>query len=171
MQGRGRMFWAGLLLSLACSGTPMPGGSTGTTTVPDAGPAGPFDITIASSPPIELPGVALWLDADFGVARDGTQVRAWTDRSGLGHVFEASGDPGPTKDHLAGHGALRFGGQSRMGLTSALEDQARAALTLGAQDFLVALVVRREGGGPEPTLFALDAPEATTPAAALELKP
>src|SRR5204863_5945633 len=102
-------------------------------TVPDAGPAGPFDITIASSPPIELGGTVLWLDANFGVARDGAQVRAWTDRSGVGLVFERDGasDPGPTSDRLAGQGALRFAGHARMGLSGTVEPPARAALTIG----------------------------------------
>src|SRR5688572_30897652 len=99
------MFWTarlGLLLVAACGGNATPGGPNETTMVPDAGPAGPFDITIASSPPIELPGTVLWLDANFGVARDGAQVRAWTDRSGLGHIFETAGEAGPTSDRLAG---------------------------------------------------------------------
>jgi hypothetical protein len=163
----------GLLLAAACSGKGGPGGPNETTMVPDSGPAGPFDITIASSPPIELPGTVLWLDADFGVARDGAQVRAWTDRSGLGHVVEreAVGDPGPTSDRLAGHGAVRFGGHVRMGLSRTVEDRARAALTIGAQDFLIALVLRHDGGGPEPTLFALAAPEAASPVVRLQLAP
>ena len=164
--------WGLLFLAAACSGS-SPGGSTGTTTVPDAGPAGPFDIAIASSPPIELGGTVLWLDANFGVARDGAQVRAWTDRSGLGHVFErdGAGDPGPTADRLAGHGALRFAGHSGMALAGTVEPPAHAALTIGARDFLLALVLHREPGGPGARLFALSAPEAPAPEALLQLQP
>jgi hypothetical protein len=160
-----------LLLAAACSGT-TPGDSKGTATLPDAGPTGPFDITIASSPPIELSGTVLWLDANFGVARDATQVRAWTDRSGLGLVFEreGAGDPGPTNDRLAGQGALRFAGHARMGLSGTVEAPARAALTIGPQDFLIALVLRRDAPGPEATLFALAAPETPTPLASLQVK-
>jgi hypothetical protein len=162
----------GLLLLAACSGTSAPGGPTGTTMVPDAGPAGPFDITIASSPPIELPGTVLWLDANFGVARDAAQVRAWTDRSGLGLIFEreGTGDPGPTGDRLSGHGALHFGGHARMTLSGTVEPPARAALTLGAQDFLIALLLRRDAGGPDPILFALVAPEVASPLVLLQVK-
>jgi hypothetical protein len=160
------------MFALACSAPGGPGGPTGTTMVPDSGPAGPFDITIASTPPIELPGTVLWLDADFGVARDGAQVRAWTDRSGFGHIFqrEAAGDPGPTTERLAGHGALHFGGHARMALSGAVEERARAALTIGSQDFLIALVVRPDRAG-DSTLFALAAPEAQAPVAMLRLQP
>jgi len=170
------MFWGarlGLLLAAACGGKAMPGGPTETTMVLDSGPAGPFDITIASSPPIELPGTVLWLDGDFGVARDGVQVRAWTDRSGLGHVFEreAISDSDPTSDRLAGHGALRFGGHARLALSRTVEDRARAALTLGTQDFLIAMVLRRDGGGPQPTLLALAELQAASPVALLQLNP
>jgi len=160
-----------------CSGGAQPSPPTRATAAGDAGPSGPFDITIASSPPIELPGVALWLDADFGVARDGAQVRAWTDRSGHGHVLlrEATTDPGPGTEHLAGHGALRFGGHSRMVLAESIEEQARAALTIGDEDFLVALVVRKDGGAANPTFFAL-APspagsDGDTPRALVSLEP
>lgn len=155
-QTRGAVWALALALAVGCSSSPQPIRPNATPT-PDAGPSGPFDITIASSPPIELAGVALWLDADYGVARDGAQVRAWTDRSGHGHVLvpESNGDGDPGSERLAGHGALRFGGGSRMVLAAATEEQARAALTIGDQDFLIALVVRKDGGRPDPTFFAL----------------
>jgi hypothetical protein len=168
--------WALVLLVLACGSNAQPTSPSNAPTT-DAGPAGPFDITIASSPPIDLPGTVLWLDADFGVAREGAQVRAWTDRSGHGHVLEreATTDPGPTADRLAGHGALRFGGHARMVLAADIEEQARAALTLGDQDFLIALVLRKEGGAADPIFFAL-APQALgaaagPPMALLSLQP
>src|SRR4051794_38093842 len=157
--------WALVLLVLACGSNAQPTSPSNAPTS-DAGPAGPFDITIASSPPIDLPGTVLWLDADYGVAREGAQVRAWTDRSGHGHVFEreAAADPSPSADRLAGHGALRFGGHARMVLAQTIEDQARSALTLGDQDFLIALVLRREGVATQPTFFALAPPDPTATA-------
>jgi hypothetical protein len=167
--------WVVALLVLACSSAPQPNSANNAPTT-DAGPSGPFDITIASSPPIDLPGTVLWLDADYGVARESAQVRAWTDRSGHGHVLEreAIDDAGPTTDRLAGHGALRFAGHSRMVLARTIEDQARTALTIGDQDFLIALVLRKDGGGPAPTFFALAPPDLTATAApttALSLQP
>jgi hypothetical protein len=166
--------WIVTLMVLGCSSSPQTA-SPNNASPTDAGAAGPFDITIASSPPIDLPGTVLWLDADYGVAREGAQVRAWTDRSGHGHVFEreAVADPSPSADRLAGHGALRFGGHARMVLAQTIEDQARSALTLGDQDFLIALVLRREGVATQPTFFALAPPDptATAPMALLSLEP
>jgi hypothetical protein len=149
--------WLLALAALGCSGGGMPASPNNAPTT-DAGPSGPFDITIASSPPIDLPGTVLWLDADYGVAREGTQVRAWTDRSGHGHVVERQpvSDPGPSADRLAGHGALRFGGHARLVLSETIEDQAREALTIGDQDFLIALVLRQDG--PPPSAFFALAP-------------
>jgi hypothetical protein len=155
--------WVLVLGVLGCTGEASPA-SPSNAPAADAGPSGPFDITIASSPPIDLPGTALWLDADYGVAREGSQVRAWTDRSGHGHVVEreAVSDPGPTADRLSGHGALRFAGHSRMVLSKSIEDQARAALTIGDQDFVIALVVRKDAGEAAPAFFALAPPEIGT---------
>jgi len=162
--------WVLVLWALGCSGTTLaPSGAS------DGGPTGPFDITIASSPPIDLPGTALWLDADYGVAREGAQVRAWTDRSGHGHVVEreAPSDPGPTTDLLAGHRAVRFAGHARMVLSRTIEDQARAALTIADRDFAIALVLRKDGAPATPTFFALAPPEIATvgPTALLSLQP
>jgi hypothetical protein len=156
-----------VLASLGCGSSSGPRADAN----PESGPAGPFDITIASAPPIELPGTVLWLDANFGIAHAGAEVRAWTDRSGLGLVFEAQmrkeAATAPAVDRLGDHGAVLFGGHARMTLNQAIDEKARAALTIGAQDFLVALVVRRDPGLTTPILFALSPLDFTSPGASL----
>jgi hypothetical protein len=161
MSWKSRARWLSVLATVGCGGTTAPDvfapDAGADALAPDGEPTGPFDSTIASSPPIELPGTVLWLDGNFGVARASAEVRAWTDRSGFGHVFEreAVGDPTPAPDRLANQGALRFGGHSRMVLSKATDEKGRAALTIGSQDFLIALVLRRDPGRPSEVLFAL----------------
>jgi hypothetical protein len=145
---------------------PGPGG-------PDAEPQkGPFDITIASSPPIDVTGAVLWLDPNFGIAHAEAEARTWTDRAGFGLVLERPpvDQNGPTLARLGGQGALRFAGGARLVLSNAIDETGRAALTVGGDGFLIALVVQSDADR-SATVFTLtpDAPAAG--AARLQLTP
>jgi hypothetical protein len=124
-------------------------------------PFKPTDIVIAGGPPIELAGLALWLDGDFGVTDASGPVRTWIDRSGHGHVFERESlaEPGATGDRLRDHGAVRLDGRTRLVLARTADEKARAALTVGDRDFLIAAVVQAQ------------APPVARPAVLLALSP
>jgi hypothetical protein len=141
---------------------------------PDAAPQnGPFDITIASAPPIDVTGGVLWLDPKFGIAHTGPEVRAWTDRSGLGLVLaRPDGDPGSvTVDQLSDKEAVRFDGRANLTLASTMDPSARAALTIGRANFLIAVVIAEPAGRAPSTLFALAPDGGGAGAARIELDP
>lgn len=159
MKGAMGVLAAVLLVACGGGGGEGPAADAGADVLLDeaGNPVGPNDIVIAGGPPIDLPGTALWLDGNFGLARAGEQVRAWTDRSGHAHVFEraAAADPGVTAGRLGDHGALHFDGQARLVLSPASDGEGRAALTIAEQDFLLALVVQDEGSQQPAALLAL----------------
>jgi hypothetical protein len=152
---------AWLALSGGCAGDVNPDALDPASSATDPGhQTGPFDISIASSPPIAVPA-ALWLDANYGIAHDGTEARAWTDRSGFGLVFQGDQSASaPTLERLAGQGALRFAGRARLALSPDTDPRGRAALTIGTRDFLLALVLRRDEGAGMSVAFTL-APDAS----------
>lgn len=60
-------------------------------------------------------GLRLWLRADAGVATTGALVDTWTDQSGAGHVFTATGTERPTLINEAGGSQLlRFGASQQL---------------------------------------------------------
>lgn len=124
----------------------------------DGAPLDAADGAVESNPPVQLPGVVLWLDGDFGVASAGGHLRSWTDRSPAGLVFEPRPlrqlpdrsdlpplpeSPGPVPDVLASHGALRFDGITQLELANA-DDRVRAALNTVGRDFLLVMVLRAD---------------------------
>jgi hypothetical protein len=172
---------AGVLLALVgCASEPTTLSFSEDGGAADAGPVepdgepqkGPFDITIASSPPIDVTGAVLWLDPNFGIAHAGAEARTWTDRSGFGLVLERPpvDQAGPTLDRLGGQGALRFGGGARLVLSHAVDETARAALTLGGDGFLLAMVVQADADRAA-TVFTLTPEDPAAGGARLQLTP
>jgi hypothetical protein len=110
----------------------------------DLGPDAP---AIASTPPIAVPGVALWLDGNVNVTVARDEIVRWRDRSPSGHSFEVeAGDATPPRFSRIGaarHGAVRFEGRERLVARGALPNT-WTTLTIGDQDFLLALVVEAE---------------------------
>jgi hypothetical protein len=137
------------------------------------------DAAAASNPPVQLAGVVLWLDGDFGVTNEGGHLRSWKDRSASGLVFEPRPlrplpdrsdlpplpeSPGPVPDVLGSHGALRFDGITHLELATA-DDRVRSALNTVGRDFLLVMVLRAD---PSPgfemphTLFTFSQEGAAT---------
>jgi hypothetical protein len=96
------------------------------------------------APPLSIPGLALWLDADVGVEPRAGFITRWIDRSAQHHVFVTQGPGGtissPMAAQLGGHAALGFDGKTRM-VADPLDLAEQAPLTIGTQDFLLAVVV------------------------------
>jgi hypothetical protein len=110
-------------------------------TAPDAAPDG----FIATTPPIALPGLALWLDGNSGPvsSTDGLDA-AWLDRSGHGMRLDYQGRSTITTGRMAGQKAVQLNGQERFLLSPSTDDGQRQALTIGDGDFLFAVVIRRD---------------------------
>jgi hypothetical protein len=112
--------------------------------------------TLPLAPPLSLPDLALWLDGDVGLETKGPNVLRWLDRSLHHQVFVAEGDTGSVVPAaMAGHQAVHFDGRGRL-VCEPIEPEQQAALTVGSQDFVFALVVRA-GRGPRDneTVFGL----------------
>jgi hypothetical protein len=96
------------------------------------------------APALSIPGLALWLDADVGVEPRAGFITRWIDRSAQHHVFVTQGPGGtigsPVAAQLGGHAALGFDGKTRM-VADPLDLAEQAPLTIGTQDFLLAVVV------------------------------
>jgi hypothetical protein len=105
-------------------------------------------------PPLNLPGVVLWLDADVGIAASGSAAMTWTDRSTFRHVFmgQAAGDDMPAMTQLNGHGAVRFNGRNRFISEQTPTPAQQDALSLGS-NFVVALVFVPEREVPEGAIL------------------
>jgi hypothetical protein len=165
-----------ILALIGCANGPESIAFTGDGGVGDPGTShpqqGPFDITIASSPPIDVAGAVLWLDPNFGIAHAEADARTWTDRSGHGLVLvrPPAEQDGPTLDRLAGQAVLRFAGSAQLVLTDVIDASSRAALTLGTDGFVIAVVVQPVDDRPA-TLFTLTPDDPGAGGARLELGP
>jgi hypothetical protein len=103
-------------------------------------------------PPLDLPGIVLWLDGDVGVAITSGYAISWMDRSDAHHiltgepvrsVISGCDDPfcPPLASTIARHGAVAFNGRNRFQLGP---DSMRDALQLGTDDFVLAIVAKIE---------------------------
>jgi hypothetical protein len=97
---------------------------------------------IVTTPPIDVPGVALWLDGDVNVFSEGNDVVGWKDRSASGRSFvvEASGVSRPRHNRNGLYGTVQFYGHERL-VALAEQPNAFTRLTIDDQDFLLALVL------------------------------
>jgi hypothetical protein len=97
-------------------------------------------------PPLVIPGLALWLDAEAGLTTDGgTGFVSWADRSGLGNVFMGGECSSPGVGALLrGRPAVSFGGHDNILVEGAPSAAQQAALTLG-DTFVLSVVFQQHG--------------------------
>jgi hypothetical protein len=69
--------------------------------------------------PAQLPGLALWLDADRDLQVQGGAVSAWLDQSGQRNTAVGVGRPTQAAAALAGHDAVHFDGSSSLTISDA----------------------------------------------------
>jgi hypothetical protein len=140
-------------LATACGGRAASAGPNA-----DAG-GSESSTTIASGPPLSIPGVSVWLDGDVGIGIGAAGIERWADRSGQGHVFvghnlaygPADVAVRPQPGRLGGHGAVRFNARNRMIIEEFPTPEQQAGLTFGLGGFLIAVGFRpraqaRRGG-------------------------
>lgn len=71
-------------------------------------------LAVPATAQVPSAGLRLWLRADQGVSSTTDLVDSWTDRSGAGHVFTASGTQRPTIVTGSGVSLVRFQGQQEL---------------------------------------------------------
>ncbi|MEO7668484.1 MAG: hypothetical protein ABIW57_04040 [Polyangia bacterium] len=121
----------------------------------DAPVTGDSAIDAPVSPPLDLPGIVLWLDGDVGIDAPGSPLMTWTDRSEYRHVFVAQSSSGeaPARAQLNGHGAVRFNGLNRFISEHTPTPTQKDALSLGS-NFVVAMVFLPESSEPRRAIVA-----------------
>jgi hypothetical protein len=118
--------------------------------------------TSAPQPPVNVTGLALWLDGEMGIATDGAGgLATWADRSGLGHVFLGEPSSGlPKQGHINGRGAVSFNGHNQVIIEQYPSPAQQVALNFHDSGFTLAIVFQQEGPIPAmpATIIAAQAP-------------
>jgi hypothetical protein len=133
------------------------------------------ETTTADAPPLpfEIPGLAVWLDGDYGVTSSGHGIDSWLDRSPQRHLFAGQTPFGawPAPASLRGHGAVRFDGRNRIISERDPTEPQADSLTLGGAGFLMAMVFQADASPAESMVLAAvtgpwsdTAPNANVPA-------